>query len=78
MGFRLNGVSQRDRNTEPLKRAILAWVKKNYVSLHRNHPAVAEACLMGSITYDAENKQLVKTFLSRADREPDRDVLSLS
>jgi hypothetical protein len=78
MGFSLNGASQRDRNTEPLKRAILAWVKKNYVSLHKNHPTVAEACLMGGITYDAVNKQLVKTFAFRADREPDRDILSLS
>jgi hypothetical protein len=78
MGFSLNGASQRDRNTEPLKRAILAWVKKNYVSLHKNHPTVAEACLMGGITYDAVNKQLVKTFALRADREPARDILSLS
>jgi hypothetical protein len=78
MGFRLDGVSRSDGNTVPLKKVILEWVKKNYVSLHRKHPTVAEACLMGSITYDAENKQLVKTFALRADREPDRDILSLS
>lgn len=78
MGFTLSGVSRRDRNTEPLKKVILEWVKKNYASLHDNHPTVAEACLMGSITYDAENMQLVKTYPSRADREPNRNILSLS
>jgi len=78
MGFTLSGVSRRDRNTEPLKKVILEWVKKNYVSLHDNHPMVAEACLMGSITYDAETMQLVKTYASHADREPNRDILSLS
>jgi hypothetical protein len=78
MGFTLSGVSRRDRNTEPLKKVILGWVKNNYVSLHESHPTVAKACLMGSITYDAENMQLVKTYASHADREPNRDILSLS
>ena len=78
LGFTLSGVSRRDRNTEPLKKVILGWVKNNYVSLHDNHPTVAEACLMGSITYDAENMQLVKTYASLADREPNRDILFLS
>ncbi|MDN7138597.1 hypothetical protein J6J34_10275 [Pseudidiomarina sp. 1ASP75-14] len=78
LGFRLSSISHRDRNTEPLKKAILGWVKNNYVSLHDSHPTVAEACLMGSITYDAENMQLVKTHASLADREPNRDILILS
>lgn len=78
LGFTLSGVSRRDRNTEALKKVILGWVRNNYVSLHDNHPTVAEACLMGSITYDAENMQLVKTYASLADREPKRDILYLS
>lgn len=78
MGIKFGVKSRRDRNTWPLKKVILGWVKKNYLSLHKNHPTVAEACLMGSITYDAENMQLVKTYVSYADRDPARDVLSLS
>ncbi|WP_188008529.1 BAG family molecular chaperone regulator [Grimontia hollisae] len=78
MGFKFSGGSRRDRNTEPLKKVILEWVKKNYVYLHDNHPTVAEACLVGSITYDAENMQLVKTYASPADRDPNRDIFSLS
>lgn len=77
MGFNLSGISHRDRNTEPLRKVILKWIKKHYVSLHENHPTVAKACLMGNVTYDAENLQLVITYASRADREPNRDVLPL-
>lgn len=78
MGLKLISCSRRESNTEPLKKVILGWVKKNYVSLHESHPTVAEACLMGGITYDAEKMQLVKTYASRADREPNRDILPLS
>lgn len=78
MGLTLRSTTRRDRSEEPLKKVVLGWVKKNYLSLHESHPTVAEACLMGSITYDAENMQLVKTYASRADREPNKDVLSLS
>lgn len=78
MGLELGDRTHRDRSTESLKKVVLRWVKKNYLSLHKSHPTVAEACLMGSITYDTENKQLVKTYASRADREPDQEFLSLS
>lgn len=78
MGLKLGDKTHRDRSSEPLKKVVLRWVKKNYLSLHKSHPTVAEACLMGGITYDTENMQLVKTYVSRADREPNQDVLSLS
>jgi len=81
MGIKLGEKQHRDRSTAPLQKIVLGWVKKNYLSLHDNHPKVAEACLMGGITYDPEKKQLVRTytsFSSRADQEPNRDFLSLS
>ncbi|MDQ1362168.1 MAG: family molecular chaperone regulator, partial [Pseudomonadota bacterium] len=78
MGLKFGDKTHRDRNTGPLKKVVLGWVKKNYLSLHKNHPTVAEACLMGGITYDAENMQLIKTYASYADREPAREVFSLS
>lgn len=77
MGLKLRDKAHRDRSTYPLKKVVIGWVKKNYLSLHKSHPTVAEACLMGGITYDNANKQLIKTYASHADREPDRDVLSL-
>jgi hypothetical protein len=78
MGFKQNSIALREKNTWPLQKVILAWVKKNFVSLYESHPTVAKACLMGSITYDAESKQLVLTYRSRPDQEPNRDFFSLS
>lgn len=82
LGICLNcmGIKLEDKRyrTAPLQIVVLGWVKKNYLSLHENHPTVAEACLMGGISYDADKKQLMKTYAPRADLDPDRDVLSLS
>ena len=78
MGIKLGEKQHRDRSTAPLMKVVLGWVEKNYLSLNEGHPKVAEACLMGSISYDADDKQLVRTYASHADREPTRDFLSLS
>ncbi len=78
MGIKLGEKQHRGRYTEPLQKVVLKWVQKNYLSLHDNHPTVAVACLMGSISYDAEKKQLVRTYASHADREPSRDFLLLT
>lgn len=79
MGIKLGEKQHhRGRDTEPLQKVVLKWVQKNYLSLHDNHPTVAEACLMGGISYDPEKKQLVRTYASHADREPSRDILLLS
>ena len=77
MGIKLGDKQHRTRSTEPLKKVVLGWVKRNYVSLHESHPTVAKACLMGGISYDAENKQLVRTYASRPDRDPSQDLLPL-
>jgi hypothetical protein len=77
MGIKLPTKERRDRDTAPLQKTVLRWVKKNYLALHRSHPTVANACLMGGISFDAEKNQLVRTYASHADREPSRDVLDL-
>lgn len=77
MGFRPGDKQHRICGTEPLKKVVLGWVMKNYRALHKNHPTVAEACLVEGVTYDAENKQLVKTYAQLADKEPNRDFLLL-
>lgn len=78
MGVNLGEKQHRDRGTEPLQKVVLRWVQKNYSSLYDKHPTVAKACLMGGISYDTEEKKLVKTYASHADREPNRDFLSLA
>jgi hypothetical protein len=78
MGLNLGAKSLRNRNTEPLKKFVLGWVKKNYLSLHKVSPTVAEACLMCRISFDSDKNQLVKTYASHADRRPQFEILQLT
>ena len=60
-----------------LKRAVLNWTERNYLRLREVNPDIADACLIGGITYDAENKRLVRTYLKGLSREIPRDYLPL-
>jgi len=85
LGFCLNvlGLNLVDRHTGyqkefyPLQAAALSWARANYGRLRRDNPKVAEACLQGSITYDADTHRLVKTYARDWGKEPDRDFLDL-
>ncbi len=67
LGFCLNvmGLTVRqgnyDKDSRALQRAVLAWTKRNYVWLHGFNPRVAEACLVDGMTFDVENRRLVRT-----------------
>ncbi len=67
LGFCLNvmglTLSQQDydKDSRALKRAVLAWTKRNFVWLHEYNPRVAEACLVDGMTFDAEHQRLVRT-----------------
>jgi len=65
------------RRDDPLRQAVIAWTKRNYVALMRSNPRVAEACLIGSITYDSEGQRIVKTFVQGLRAEPPKSFLSL-
>ena len=60
-----------------LRKVILAWTKKNFLTLHARLPDVAEAAIMGSITFDKENNRLVKTYLKGLSREALKEFLDL-
>jgi hypothetical protein len=85
LGFCLNvlGLKLIDRHNDyrkefyPLQAAALRWTEANYLKLVADHPKVAEACLQGSISYDADNHRLVKTFSGATEPEPDRDYLNI-
>lgn len=67
LGFCLNvmglTIRQRDNDKDSLalQKAVLAWTKKNYVWLHGYNPRIAEECLVDGMTYDADNRRLVRT-----------------
>lgn len=49
-------------DSRALQKAILIWVRKNFAWLHNYDPRVAEACLADSMTYDAANHRIVRTY----------------
>jgi len=60
-----------------LRKVILAWTKKNFLTLYARLPDVAEAAIMGSITFDKENNRLVKTYRKGLSREAPKEFLDL-
>jgi hypothetical protein len=66
------------KETNALHKAVLAWTKKNYLKLNEVQPEVAEACLIGSITFDSEGRRIVKTYLKGLEKEPPKDYLELA
>jgi hypothetical protein len=83
LGFCLNvmgleiGTGEVGREHRALHRAILAWTRLNYLRVRREYPKVAEACLVGSISFDAKRKRLMKTYAEGLNRKPDQRYLSL-
>lgn len=51
-----------DKEYRPLHCALLAWTRRNYESLRAANLEVAEACLVDGMSYDSENRRLVKIY----------------
>lgn len=84
IGLLLNvlGVQERataDPNSEFafLRRYVISLVKKTYMKIVAEQPHVAEAGLLGGITFDATAKRLVKTYARGLQVEPTREYLDL-
>ncbi|MEY9220665.1 hypothetical protein [Bradyrhizobium ottawaense] len=68
LGYLLNvlGVREdvkRDRQDGALRKVVISFARKNYLALVERQPFVAEAVLMGTITFDKEKRELVKTYI---------------
>lgn len=77
LGLRVDRASYRPRATRAFKRLVLAWTKRNFLTLYAKYPSVAEACIGGTIAFDKERNRLVKTYSAYFDREPVREYLEL-
>lgn len=68
LGFCLNVMGlalsekEHDRDSRALQKAVLSWTKRHYAWLHSYNPRVAQACLVDGLTYDADGRQIVKTY----------------
>lgn len=77
MGLKMEKRSSYERNHAALKVAVLTWTQKYYLHLREVNVEIADACLIGSITFDAEQSRLVKTYAKGLRTEPDREYLQL-
>ncbi|KAF0166088.1 MAG: hypothetical protein FD157_707 [Rhodocyclaceae bacterium] len=78
MGLKMGKRSGYGRDHAALKAVVLAWTQKNYLRLREVNIEIADSCLIGSITFDAEQSRLVKTYAKGLRPEPDREYLALS
>lgn len=77
MGLKMGKRSGYGRDYGALKKVVLAWTQRNYLHLHEVNAKIADACLVGSITFDAAHSQLVKTYMVSLRPEPDLEYLPL-
>jgi hypothetical protein len=77
MGLILGKRSGYGKENAALKAAVLAWTKRNYLRLRAVNAEIADACLIGGITFDTEQSRLVKTYAKGLRPEPEREYLPL-
>jgi hypothetical protein len=77
MGLKMRKRSGYGRDHAALKAAVLTWMQKSYLRLREVNAEIADACLIGSITFDAEQSRLVKTYAKGLRTEPVREYLPL-
>ena len=66
-----------DKDYRGLHKVLLKWTQRNFLRIHNDNPDLAEACLMGGITFDVSNKRLVKTFIKGLNKEEPKEFLAL-
>lgn len=77
MGLELRS-SNYGREYRALAKVVYPLARRYYPKLRQKMPRVAEAVLIGGITYDAEYNRLVKTYLQGLREEPSREYLQLT
>ena len=66
-----------NRDSYALAKAVHSWTKKHYLWLREQNPDVADSVLIGSVSFDAANNRLVKTYFKGLNREAPKVFLDL-
>ncbi|MEY9413762.1 hypothetical protein ABIF69_000204 [Bradyrhizobium japonicum] len=77
--FGLSAGRRRDHRHDeyPLRKAVISFAQKNYLALVERQHKIADAVLIGTLSFDKEKKQLVKTFQAGLDLVPPTVTLNL-
>jgi hypothetical protein len=78
MGMKADARGNFERGSRPLAKAIYSWARQHYLTLRDTLPDVADAVLIGTITFDAESNRLVKTYIQGLRKEAPRQYLELN
>ncbi len=65
------------RDSKALHKAVLSWTKRRFAWLRAYNSRIAEACLVDGLSYDEQNRRLVKTYPAGLSREPSYDYLAV-
>jgi hypothetical protein len=65
------------RDTYALAKAVQSWAKKNYLSMRQKNQDVAEAVLIGRLSFDGTSNRLVITCLKGLNQEAPKIYLEL-
>lgn len=77
MGFRMDHAVHKPKEDRALKRALLKWIRQNYLKLLKEYPDVARACTGASLSFDPEEKVFIKTYGAFLGKEPNQDIFQL-
>jgi hypothetical protein len=77
MGFKMDHAVRRPKEIRALKRALLKWVRQNYLKLRKDYPDVARACTGASLSFDPKKKTFIKTYGSLLGKKPNQDTFQL-
>lgn len=77
VAFDYNYETRIDRSWIALGKAVIRWTRRNFLHLRAENLRVAEACMIGSITFDAERNRIVKTYSQGLEAEVPSVSLSL-
>lgn len=77
MGLTIRKRSGYGKESAALKAAVLTFTQRNYLRLREVNSEIADACLIGGITFDAGHSRLVKTYAKGLKSEPGREYLPL-
>jgi len=77
MGLELRKESGFEKESFPLHKVVLEWTKRNYMRLSSVQPDVAKSCILGSVSLDEENTQLVFTYRKGLSLEAPKRYLKL-
>jgi hypothetical protein len=69
--------SAHDREFSGLHKIVIKWLQKNYLEMRNNSPKVADACLLGSISFDETSQAIVKTYMHNLGVRPREERLEL-